>query len=879
MKILHTMSLCLLLGLYLFPKDVSALKVNTHVWIADEIIKDLEDGKLTIYVNGKAIYVTINANLRNYILNHKKEFRAGTLGPDAFPDIAVGQVSIHPGAKERNATGKTWNTDRWLKYIFDNAQHPPEKAFAYGNLVHAASDIIAHSYVNMYAGEIFDVVEHVSIDTEPDRRHFLLESYIGNLTPNLDNGLNYKSSVAFPDTKRYIDEQYQLSYRQCLAEEKAERADFDCDAWASRDVYGDKRDFLSRTFIYDPSDIVSLVNTYGSNSAIKYPTQIAQYLDAANESVLGGTHLAAIYQLRYRIEQLIQSNALLEMDIEITKNVVYYWTNIRLSDGQASILNDLHQDVKTLEYKSVEELQQIKNKLEDILQNSTLKIHNATEQAALMVDRHNRALIQAQSKIFNIEDKILELDNKISRYSCPPFDPICSALNKLKRKLRTAKSDLTREITNYASSRNLLSNAIKQLHETVQGVELFRRSLDDAAIDLAQVFMKDVNPIRAILINWAEGIDAAMLSYRTVGMEMMQAAMVNENVLAPLENWAFTQCNVAKLIGIGNELGNSVCRLNRNGQALIDEVNQLTPFVNGILLGSIQTDINNLLVNKVKEKLKGALVDAALSKVDPELINFIEAVKESVSASRLNNEFSNGGNQGYLNIADMSARVDAEMRTTSNYSTCKGKAKCFDKMKSPLIFNAIQLSKLAMLGKSELTSLASQTNNLVDLLDSNGYGGSNISRFNGSILFNGVKSIDGNHQWFGELSPPLPRDKTYPQNYSWEVNHYGYDSGSLLGQRESEKQNIMHSVFIGPLNEGLFTPKALGFETQPAILTDIYRQSFDECKGHAFQLSRNDHFCNSVEDTFEGGNDNGGGGGTRPPWIEDCGPGTGVICK
>ena len=213
----------------LIPSSAFALKVNTHVWVAQQIIEDLEDGELTIYVDGDPVNVAINPQLQSYILEHQKEFRAGSLGPDAFPDVILGQVSIHPGAKDRSSTSnKTWNTDDWLSYIVENAEHPPEKAFAYGNLVHAASDVFAHSYVNMYAGEVFDIIEHIDVSTLPDRRHFLLESYIGSMTPNLSDNLAFDDAVAFLDTKKYVDERNAFLRQLCEIENAQENLGLDC---------------------------------------------------------------------------------------------------------------------------------------------------------------------------------------------------------------------------------------------------------------------------------------------------------------------------------------------------------------------------------------------------------------------------------------------------------------------------------------------------------------------------------------------------------------------------------------------------------------------------------------------------------------------------
>ena len=63
-----------------------------------------------------------------------------------------------------------------------NARSGQEKAFAYGYLGHAATDVFAHTYVNVYSGDVFLLTDG-EIDNE--YRHFALETYIDNHRPLL----------------------------------------------------------------------------------------------------------------------------------------------------------------------------------------------------------------------------------------------------------------------------------------------------------------------------------------------------------------------------------------------------------------------------------------------------------------------------------------------------------------------------------------------------------------------------------------------------------------------------------------------------------------------------------------------------------------------
>lgn len=149
-------------------------KVKTHVWIAQQVLNDVvPDGKVTIGQWELAVDPRIVSALRN----HPEKYRMGHAGPDGFPDIIAGQLTTHPGVKG------AWQTDDWLRWMLSGAGGDEEKlAFAYGYLGHAADDVFAHSYVNMYSGDIFALGDG---EAKVEERHFALESYIERHTPPL----------------------------------------------------------------------------------------------------------------------------------------------------------------------------------------------------------------------------------------------------------------------------------------------------------------------------------------------------------------------------------------------------------------------------------------------------------------------------------------------------------------------------------------------------------------------------------------------------------------------------------------------------------------------------------------------------------------------
>lgn len=186
-------------GLILFPAIFFALalptaawKSRTHVHLAMAAMADaVDDGKVTInLVNFKTGEVEgilgeylVDPLVLSALRSFPAQYRAGAIGPDAYPDLITGQQGIHPDNSGRSASGGV-TSDAWLQHIWHPGLHPPEpgdnplaiKAFTTGFFTHAAGDLFGHAFVNNYSGGVFDVVLNAI-------RHIYLESYIDIRTP------------------------------------------------------------------------------------------------------------------------------------------------------------------------------------------------------------------------------------------------------------------------------------------------------------------------------------------------------------------------------------------------------------------------------------------------------------------------------------------------------------------------------------------------------------------------------------------------------------------------------------------------------------------------------------------------------------------------
>ncbi|MDO8412882.1 MAG: zinc dependent phospholipase C family protein, partial [Gallionellaceae bacterium] len=165
--------------LLVFPTLSHAFKIDTHLWIGQQVINDLDDdGMITVKLKDKSVTLPVPVDVKNAILSNRNEYLIGNIGPDALPDVVVGQTLVHPG----NSTG--WKTNDWLTFLLAKSQgNPLGTALAYGYLGHASADVFAHTYVNQYAGDIFELAD----ETLVEQRHVALESFISRFNPSFVN--------------------------------------------------------------------------------------------------------------------------------------------------------------------------------------------------------------------------------------------------------------------------------------------------------------------------------------------------------------------------------------------------------------------------------------------------------------------------------------------------------------------------------------------------------------------------------------------------------------------------------------------------------------------------------------------------------------------
>ena len=171
-----------------------AWKPTTHVYLAEQAMKEaVEHKKITIYrvdyQTGKVLLdqkigdYNVDPGILDALTKYPSRYRAGVLGPDAYPDILTGQQVIHPGPKDSGVAG---GSNEWLEYIWNESVKPNNnkpwiKAFVVGYLTHAAGDMYGHTFINHFTGGSFAI--EPPNGPENAIKHIVLEGYIDKRVP------------------------------------------------------------------------------------------------------------------------------------------------------------------------------------------------------------------------------------------------------------------------------------------------------------------------------------------------------------------------------------------------------------------------------------------------------------------------------------------------------------------------------------------------------------------------------------------------------------------------------------------------------------------------------------------------------------------------
>jgi hypothetical protein len=756
-----------------------AFKINTHVWVGQQVINDLEDdGTLTVRLNGADVRLPVRADVRDAILQNRNVYLLGNLGPDAMPDVLVGQVIMHPGGVQSD-----WRANDWASYLLRaSGNSPVGKAFAYGYLAHGAADVFAHTYVNQYAGDVFELGDG---ETLVEQRHIALESYVGRYTPPLVNAGG--ANIGKPYEVVKTSDPLAAYLRDVL-------------------IYGD-----------EPQ---------------------AQYLREP-----AAAHLVAFKAYRTALNSLAENDIWRRLDTAVVQYASAQF-GVPLSTAQAGQVLDLVASLNDKLNRGINITQQELTDLDNRINALDLRFARGVKTALDRVSALEAQLLGLQSKLdaLLVEKACEQVDLVCPRvipvpkvcwkwgipYPCDEFvaDPVCqAAFRSTCRALSLLTHLRDQALVELRSHRSRVAAELLSLHSELGRARSDHLALTNALVDLLQIPTQGSSPIQALLRNWGSDTDLVFADYVKAATQAMLNTMAPKGTaspLAPMQAWV--DCNGPALMGVPRVV--SGCTARDTALRLLNTLDRLANLPADSVAASVGLPTSTEL-----KQLKAQLLSSVMAKVERwvtgGLIRLLPQDVQDVVLALRAGDISDSELAGYFTKAPpASKRVamvpDIIMRLNREMNIGNG---IFDPKRFAAAADAVTLAKLALLDNAGLEVLAAHA----------GLGG--IFTGVDNVVANAFVSFDGDHQWL-HTAPPRPwlsdtvtryAPKTFTDpatgrpRYSRD-HEQGFRSkaGFALWSDDRDdagrrRRALFAGLFIGPLSPGVHNPGEIGLD---GILAD-----------------------------------------------------------
>jgi hypothetical protein len=776
--------------------SVSAFKIDTHLWIGQQVLNELYwNGSVSVNLNGRQIWLPIPSNVYNSITTYPDSYLMGHVGPDALPDVVVGQTVVHPG--QLNG----WKTNDWLRHILIKASPASaSQAYAFGNLGHAAADVFAHTYVNQYAGDIFSLTDG---ETLVEARHAALEAFISYHLPNIqdENGSPFNAAAKIrlrPELAAFI-----------------------------RDVQVYDSQAVAQHSISLSSKHLAAYANYRKNLDVAVNNPIWQKIDTAVVQIVGNYNGYVI--------SAAEADSLVNFTNQLLTRVNGSGGLVDMTQAELSRLNDA----------SLKFDRQHSAALFDLL-GSTLSNHKKLKdkiaERARAFDPCTRL-----GQICPVPE-VPSLTNPF-RTVCPvplvtppcPSD-ILSLVARIDGEIQGVNAQLL--------------DSIRRLSVESQKARTAVFRIQQALIDLAQVATTNTSPAKAMLSGWRKDLDDAMDAYLQAATQSMKNTIDPAKANDPL---SFTQpwqdwfdCYHLTLVGVPSPVGTGNCGFRGKIKDLFAALEAIVTIVDdatslATYIGPVSPAEVRQLVADLKLQAKMEITKAALNKLEdllpPQIQDFIKVLKvKDMTDAKLNQFFTDDQtgalSKKLLKLPDASARVGAEM-----YRTLDGSGRYrLDPNRFAALYNAVTLAKLSLLDNAGLNQLATMAGVQFNaagrpLFDP-------VVETNNNVVAHAFASIDGNHQWL-TVAPPRPATFApyFPPDYreptvGFGGSGYRSSAGLVLWNEQNARDGLFRKLFIGPISPGIESPNEIGL---PAVLGGDY--PYWPCRAQPFPDDLQDRKC------------------------------------
>lgn len=863
-SIIFSLSLCF------SAHHAAAFSLDTHLYIATKVLDDALTGSISVCAGDAltsakpgsrcAKRYPVPANILTSLQSNPSAYLAGSLGPDVFPDFITSQVTIHPGIEHG------WGTDDFLGHLLTQAGNTSDRAWVSGFLSHASSDIFAHSWVNHYAGGIFDLSKHVE-SNEIEVRHFVLERYIADRTPRIWS----KYAVTPEAPHEFVADQLMLANPVSAQFKKA-------GAVTGHVVAIEVLHENVQSLYEDALRISKTINDIGVKKLQPLEMAKAQLKLAEEGLKLTSKGLEESENLLKKRDELIAGaeKALLDaariidenpglitgwrQQMEVTRNAL---------DAQESGLEHLR-DATRIARDGVNEAEKALNAIkkyscwqETIFGwlgdwvKTTCDLNPAYASAEVSL-RAAREVLNAKERLLNealngiavLKKQWEELERKVAQAEKAIADA------KIVQKgvgvqLEVHRAQRKHEMDGVRAARKGVEEAIKAAQQAQQ-------QLDKVSRDLAPVLdlLARYNPIVLFLQHWMGDIRRASIAFSGASQEVAMHIIEKKegNALEPYIKWY--ACWSPVLSAVPSEVPQTVCTA---ADIYTDLHDKLTSEINKVVdsLGSLgwliapNVKVQQEFEKKVKKPLKNEIKKAVFHVTgevvaflaNRQLANLIELIgsKDRVTDARLNGIYETDDSKSrLLEIADVAARVRRDAGLSSENDN-------ISEDQFSTVYNAIVLSKLALLDAETLNTVYTD---LVREADPQAQPSRLFTATPGqpfNILLHAVSSIDGNQQWQA-VGLPYPVSsgsaKGWPDKSRFgRPGHTGAHSGFLFWGDPRAREVGFEQLFRGPLNPGM--------DSHPSIVANY---PFPSCDRHPFpsttrpdgSIADNDFTCRLI---------------------------------
>lgn len=836
-NITRVLRMLALAGLVLAAGSSFAFGLKTHVWMGQQILHEI---RTSCRVEVASTPINVDAQVCESIKAHPGEFLSGTLGPDTYPDLITGQVTTHPGIVG------DWQTNDWLMHMYSQARPGRELAFAAGYLVHAAGDVFAHTYVNAYAGDVFILGDERRVEL----RHFLLEKYIDSKLPNFSLSTN-----ALQVPAAYLRDKL---IHNTDASRLAKASKIALHITAMHDVHRNVKNLVRD---------LDRIEREAADFLIAVPMEIAD----TSLKIASGEHALATAsasleaaEAGLNAQQLVHDAAYKAFQ-DATKALRNNVDLINSLGQQAAIARAAAEAAQRLGSDAIEEASKLQNRLIDLdsqiagipklVSKQVCKrevvgticgifcpfcgraCKDSVKTVCRAVDHVTDEWTRANDRITGARRQLVNAQARAQKAALDASTNLQIEASKLAEKhsrealnagLEAAAAAAT---ATYQAHKALLDAQIKAVQDARKAVDHLKaevaklrkrlvdlESVKEALVDL--VARSDI--LSGIAKNWVRGMEIAGEDYISTSHRVARDTLVgNANFIAAYLDW--WRCTGQAYAAVPVQFGQATCTVENFLHNLDQEAAKIVERVLPPPFNRLYSDYLTLR-GRINSEVKNAVNDAGihlakLASPDPTTGRFIELLARPQNASKaeMNSAFASAGDsrKPLLVFNHISDRLDSDMGVRDGQ---------LDPAGFPALHNALVLAKLSLMGIPDVRGLAWVLGADADRIREPAAPGRT------SLLFDMVRSIDGNHQWqpFGLPYPSASGAAARPANALERRFGFGPNQvrpGFQLFVDDSLRQRMFVRLFKGPMH--------------PGLARDLAGYPFPECMRHPFAVSFN----------------------------------------